>query len=64
MDNIHLPTAASGSSSTRTQDEDATTNFRLEELMAEKDRLEKELKALGSVLESVIANQYREWQRQ
>jgi 26S proteasome regulatory subunit N4 len=54
MDNLHAPTVTSGPVSSRSN----TTNDQydgksLRDLIAEKDRVQEELLALGSVLESV-----------
>jgi 26S proteasome non-ATPase regulatory subunit 9 len=54
MDDIHAPTVASGpTSDPRSADEKYSKKLSLLELIAEKDRVEAELKALGSVLDSV-----------
>ena len=54
MDNIHAPTVVSGpTSDPRTADEKYSKNLSLLDLIAEKDKVEAELKALGSVLDSV-----------
>ena len=54
MDDIHAPTVASGpTSDPRGADEKYSKKLSLLELIAEKDRVEEELKALGSVLDSV-----------
>lgn len=54
MDDIHTPTVASGPTSTHTfkgtNNEGGSTLF---DLIAEKTRLEEELKALSGVLDSV-----------
>ena len=53
MDNIHAPTVASGPTSNHQANGSSFEKLSLTELIAEKDRVENELKALGSVLESV-----------
>jgi hypothetical protein len=54
MDDLHTPTVASGpTTDARTADEKYSKKLSLLELMSEKDRVEGELKALGSVLDSV-----------
>jgi 26S proteasome regulatory subunit N4 len=53
MDDIHTPTVHSGPT-TRLQGSDANiSKLSLMELIDRRDRLEEELKALGSVLDSV-----------
>ncbi len=54
MENIHTPSVASGPTTHHgTSSQTATDTLSLMELMAEKDKVESELTALGSVLESV-----------
>lgn len=54
MDNIHAPSVASGERSDRDLSNGvASDKSSLMELIAEKDRVESELRALSSVLESV-----------
>ena len=53
MDNIHAPTVPSGPSTGREANGGNFEKLSLTELIAEKDRVEIELKALGSVLDSV-----------
>lgn len=53
MNNIHAPTVASGPTSDHQTNGINFEKLSLIDLMAEKDRIETELKALGSVLESV-----------
>jgi 26S proteasome regulatory subunit N4 len=53
MDDLHTPTVPSGPTS-QLQSNDATlSKLSLMELIDRRDRLEEELKALGSVLDSV-----------
>lgn len=53
MDDLHTPTVPSGPT-TRLHGNDATiSKLSLMELIDRKDRVEEELKALGSVLDSV-----------
>ena len=59
MDDLHTPTVPSGPT-TRLQGNDAgTSRLSLVDLIDRKDRLEEELKALGSVLDSV--SDQRSW---
>jgi 26S proteasome non-ATPase regulatory subunit 9 len=58
MDDIHAPTVASGPTSGGYSNGISKEQLSLQELMAEKDRLETELKALGQVLDSVSVSQY------
>ncbi len=54
MDNIHAPSVASGERSDRDLSNGVVSDkSSLMELIAEKDRVESELRALNSVLESV-----------
>ena len=54
MDNIHMPTVEAGPTTGQMPTTAATgTESSLLDLISEKDRVESELKALGSVLESV-----------
>jgi hypothetical protein len=53
MDDIHAPTVGSGPTSSGYSNGVPKEQLSLQELMAEKDRLEAELKALGQVLDSV-----------
>ena len=52
MDDLHAPTVPSGPSSVPSNGV-SKDRLSLMELIAEKDRVESELKALGSVLDSV-----------
>ncbi|KAI9728306.1 MAG: putative 26S proteasome regulatory subunit [Cirrosporium novae-zelandiae] len=52
MDDIHAPTVVSGPTSAARLSESKLDKLSLMELMAEKDKVEGELKALGSVLDS------------
>jgi hypothetical protein len=56
-DDIHTPTVASGPTSGGYSNGIPKEQLSLQELMAEKDRLETELKALGQVLDSVSVSQ-------
>lgn len=53
MDDIHTPTVASGPTSGGHTNGISKEQLSLQELIAEKDRVETELKALGQVLDSV-----------
>lgn len=53
MDDIHAPTVASGPTSTGHSNGVSKDQLSLRELIAEKERVEAELKALGQVLDSV-----------
>jgi 26S proteasome non-ATPase regulatory subunit 9 len=53
MDDIHTPTVASGPTSGGHTNGIPKEQLSLQELIAEKDRVETELKALGQVLDSV-----------
>jgi len=53
MDDIHAPTVSSGPTSAGYSNGIPKEQLTLQELMAEKDRVETELKALGQVLDSV-----------
>jgi hypothetical protein len=53
MDDIHAPTVGSGPVTGGYSNGVPKEQLSLQELMAEKDRLETELKALGQVLDSV-----------
>ena len=53
MDDIHAPTVSSGPTSSAHSNGVSKDQLSLQELIAEKDRLEAELKALGQVLDSV-----------
>ena len=53
MNNLHAPTIPSGPTSGPQGDRSALDRLSLMELISKKDDLEAELKALGSVLESV-----------
>ena len=57
MDNIHAPTVSSGPTSSGYSNGIPKEQLSLQELIAEKDRLEAELKALGQVLDSVCIAQ-------
>ncbi|KAF2793484.1 26S proteasome non-ATPase regulatory subunit 9 [Melanomma pulvis-pyrius CBS 109.77] len=52
MDDIHAPTVSSGPTSSGYANGVSKDQLSLQELIAEKDRLEAELKALGQVLDS------------
>lgn len=52
-DDIHAPTVASGPTSSGYTNGVPKAQLSLQELIAEKDRVEVELKALGQVLDSV-----------
>lgn len=52
MDDIHAPTVSSGPTSSGFSNGVPKEQLTLQELMAEKDRVEAELKALGQVLDS------------
>ncbi|KAF2246707.1 26S proteasome non-ATPase regulatory subunit 9 [Trematosphaeria pertusa] len=52
MDDIHAPTVAAGPTSAGYSNGVPKEQLSLQELIAEKDRLEEELKALGQVLDS------------
>ncbi|KAF2853416.1 26S proteasome non-ATPase-like protein regulatory subunit 9 [Plenodomus tracheiphilus IPT5] len=52
MDDIHAPTVSSGPTSSGYSNGVPKEQLTLQELMAEKDRVETELKALGQVLDS------------
>jgi 26S proteasome non-ATPase regulatory subunit 9 len=53
MDDIHTPSVASGPVSGSHANGISEDDMGLDQLMAEKERLESELKALSSVLDSV-----------
>lgn len=53
MDDIHAPTVSSGPTSGGYSNGVPKEQLSLQELMAEKDRVEEELKMLGQVLDSV-----------
>lgn len=53
MDDIHAPTVSSGPTSGGYTNGVPKEQLSLQELIAEKDRVETELKALGQVLDSV-----------
>jgi hypothetical protein len=53
MNNLHAPTVPSGPTSGPQGDRSALDRLSLMELISRKDNLEAELKALGSVLDSV-----------
>jgi hypothetical protein len=55
MDDIHTPSVASGPTSNGYSNGVPKEQLTFNELMAEKARLESELKALGAVLDSVRA---------
>jgi 26S proteasome non-ATPase regulatory subunit 9 len=57
MDNIHAPTVGSGPVSGGYSNGVPKEQLSLQALIAEKDRLETELKALGQVLDSVSVSQ-------
>lgn len=52
-DDIHAPTVSSGPTSSRHSNGIPKDQLSLQELIAEKERVEAELKALGQVLDSV-----------
>lgn len=56
MDDIHAPTVSSGPVSGGYTNGVPKEQLSLQELIAEKDRVEAELKALGQVLDSVRSN--------
>lgn len=58
MDDIHAPTVASGPTSNGYSNGVSKEQLSLQELIAEKDRVETELKALGQVLDSVSQIRY------
>lgn len=53
MDDIHAPTVSSGPTSGGYSNGVSKEKLSLQELIAEKERVEAELKALGQVLDSV-----------
>jgi 26S proteasome non-ATPase regulatory subunit 9 len=53
MDDLHAPTVSSGPTTGGYSNGIPKEQLSLQELMAEKDRVETELKALGQVLDSV-----------
>lgn len=53
MNDIHAPTVSSGPTSSAYANGIPKEQLSVRELMAEKDRVETELKALGQVLDSV-----------
>tara|TARA_R110002003_G_scaffold279_27_gene18235 strand:- start:9405 stop:9608 length:204 start_codon:yes stop_codon:yes gene_type:complete len=53
MDDLHAPTVSSGPTSGGYSNGIPKEQLSLQELIAEKDRVETELKALGQVLDSV-----------
>lgn len=53
MDDLHTPTVPSGPTTTLQGNDAGLSNLSLMELIDKRDRLEEELKALGSVLDSV-----------
>ena len=53
MNNLHAPTVPSGPTSGPQRDASALNRLTLMELISRKDNVEAELKALGSVLDSV-----------
>jgi 26S proteasome non-ATPase regulatory subunit 9 len=57
MDDIHAPTVSSGPTSAGHTNGVSKDQLSLQELIAEKDRVEAELKALGQVLDSVYLPQ-------
>lgn len=60
MDDIHTPTVPSGPSAAHDSRKEEDSNAPLTELITQKQRLEEELKALSSVLDSVsLANNNR-----
>lgn len=63
MDDIHAPTVSSGPTSGGYTNGVPKEQLSLQELMAEKDRVETELKALGQVLDSVRIPLLVVWRR-
>lgn len=59
MDDIHAPTVSSGPTTKGYSNGIPKEQLSLQELIAEKDRVETELKALGQVLDSVSTHVYR-----
>ena len=57
MDDLHAPTVTSGPTSTTHSNGVPKEQLSLMELIAEKERVEAELSALGSVLDSVGMSQ-------
>lgn len=55
MDDLHAPTVASGPTSASYSNGVPKDRLSLQELIAERDRVEAELKALGQVLDSVCS---------
>lgn len=55
MENLHAPTVPSGPTSAPATNGNQTTGLSFAQLQAKKDNLEAEMRALGSVLESVSA---------
>jgi 26S proteasome non-ATPase regulatory subunit 9 len=53
MDDLHAPTVGSGPTSSGYSNGVPKEQLSLQQLIAEKDRVETELKALGQVLDSV-----------
>jgi 26S proteasome non-ATPase regulatory subunit 9 len=58
MDDIHAPTVSSGPTSGGFTNGVPKEQLSLQELIAERDRVETELKALGQVLDSVCLAQF------
>ena len=57
MDDLHAPTVPSGPTARPQGVDSGISKLSLIELIDRKDRAEEELKALGSVLDSVSGNQ-------
>jgi len=57
MDDIHAPTVSSGPTSAGYSNGVSKDQLSLQQLIAEKERVEAELKALGQVLDSVYLSQ-------
>ena len=53
MDDLHMPTVPSGPTTWVQGNDSSFSSLSLTELVSTRDRLEKELKDLGSVLDSV-----------
>ena len=59
MDNIHMPTVPSGPTSAGPANGVPFAHLSLVDLMAEKDRVEAEIKGLSAVLDSVRSHRAR-----
>jgi 26S proteasome non-ATPase regulatory subunit 9 len=55
MENLHAPTVLSGPTTALATNGNASASLSFAQLQAKKDNLEAEMRALGSVLESVCA---------